>query len=136
MENTNMIIIIATALAVIVAAIAAYHYKKKNLNKLFEQAYDSSKQVPKQKKNSFLLLMFMESVSASMKKTKSSANVNKLNNPKYLEIQLIQMTKIIKSGTKGKDKKTKRALRLLKDYQAWEVKKNSDDVKSKKNKTT
>jgi len=136
MENTNMIIIIATALAVIVAAIAAYHYKKKNLNKLFEQAYDSSKQVPKQKRNSFLLLMFMESVSASMKKTKSSANVNKLNNPKYLEIQLIQMTKIIKSGTKGKDKKTKRALRLLKDYQAWEVKKNSDDVKSKKNKTT
>jgi len=48
---------------------------------------------------------------------------------------LIQMSKILKSDKKGLDKKTKRAFRLLKDYQAWEEKKNSDDAKAKQNKT-
>ncbi len=135
MENTNMIIAIIMTFVAIGAVIAAYYYKKKNLNKLFEQAYEYAKQVPKQKKNSVLLLMFMEAVSASKNKSKSAAGNNKLSNPKYFEIQLIQMSKILKSDKKGWDKKTKRAFRLLKDYQAWEEKKNSDDVKAKQNKT-
>jgi len=67
MENTNMIIAIIMTLAAIGAVIAAYHYKKKNLNKLFEQAYEYAKQVPRQKKNSVLILMFMEAVTASKK---------------------------------------------------------------------
>jgi len=134
MENTSMIIAIIMTLAAIGAVIAAYYYKKKNLNKLFEQAHEYAKQVPKQKKNSVLLLMFMEAVSASKNKSKSAAGNNKLSNPKYFEIQLIQMSKILKSDKKGLDKKTKRAFRLLKDYQAWEEKKNSDDVKAKQNK--
>ncbi|SRR6056297_1336496 len=135
MENTNMIIAIAITIAAIGAAIAAYYYKKKKLKELFEQAYEYAKQVPKQKKNSVLLLMFMEAVSASKNKSKSSAGNNKLSNPKYFEIQLIQMSKILKSDKKSRDKKTKRAFRLLKDYQAWEEAKNSNDVKAKKNKT-
>ncbi len=135
MDNTSMAIIAVLAVAVIAAAVAAHYYKRKSQSKLFEQAYESSKQVPKQKKKSFLLLMFMEAVSASMSKSKSTAGVNKLNNPKYLEVQLLQMSKIIKSGTKGQNKKTKRAIRMLKDYQAWEEEKSSKETKAKQNKT-
>jgi len=120
MDRTSMIIIgIITCLA-IGAFFALRYYKKRNITKLFEQIYMNLKQVPKGKKNSFILLMFMETMSASLKKSKSAANTNKLNNPKYLEIQMIQMTKLLKDSSNVTDKKTKQSLRLLNDYLAWE----------------
>jgi hypothetical protein len=139
MDNMTMILIgVATAL-VIGGAIALYYYRKKSLTKLFDQVYESAKQVPKQKKTRFLLLMFMETMAESKKKpkkkskenSKSTASVNKLNNPKYLELQLLRMSKILKAGPKGQNKKTKQSLRLLKDYLAWEEKKKAIDIKSK-----
>jgi hypothetical protein len=125
----NMIIIGVTTALIIGGAIAFYYYRKRSLTKLFDQVYESSKQVPKQKKTRFLLLMFLETMAASKKKTKSTANVNKLNNPKYLELQLLRMSKILKDGPKGQNKKTKQSLRLLKDYLAWEEKKKAINSK-------
>jgi len=80
--------------------------------------------------------MFMEAVSTSKKKSKSDINANKLNNQKYLELQLMKMSKILKDGSNVQDKKTKRALSLLKNYLTWEEKKKSIDNQSKQNKTT
>jgi hypothetical protein len=104
-----MEIIGGTTVLIIGAVIASYSYKKRNITKLFDQAYESSKQAPKQKKNRFLLLVFMEAISASKKKSKSDASVNKLNNPKYLELQLMKMSKILKDGSKDHDKRTKQS---------------------------
>ncbi|BES63957.1 hypothetical protein SANA_03960 [Gottschalkiaceae bacterium SANA] len=131
MDNMTMAIIGGTTVLVIGAVVALYSYKKRNMTKLFDQAYESSKQVPKQKKNSFLLLMFMEAVSASKKKSKSDINANKLNNQKYLELQLMKMSKILKDGPQGQDKKTKQSLSILKSYLEWEEKKKSNDSKTK-----
>jgi hypothetical protein len=131
MDNMTLAIIGGATVLVIGAAIASYSYKKRNITKLFDQAYETSKQVPKQKKNSFLLLIFTEAISTSKEKSKSDASVNKLNNPKYLELQLMKMSKILKDGSKDQDKKTKQALRLLKNYLEWEEKKNAIDSKSK-----
>lgn len=129
MDNMTLAIIGGATVLVIGAVIASYFYKKRNITKLFEQAYETSKQVPKQKKNSFLLLIFTEAISTSKKKSEASAN--KLNNPKYLELQLMKMSKILKDGSNDQDKKTKQALRLLKNYQEWEEKKSATDSKSK-----
>jgi hypothetical protein len=136
MDSMTIAIIGGTTVLVIGGVVALYSYKKRNMTKLFDQAYESSKQVPKQKKNSFLLLMFMEAVSTSKKKSKSDINANKLNNQKYLELQLMKMSKILKDGSNVQDKKTKRALSLLKNYLTWEEKKKSIDNQSKQNKTT
>lgn len=135
MDMTSMIIIGVIAVLGIGAAVALHFYKKKNITKLFEQVYISSKQIPKQKKNSFLLLMFMETMSASFKKSKTTASMNKLNNPKYLEFQLIQMSKILKDSSNVKDKKTKQSLRLLKDYMAWEQEQKAKNIQLKQNKS-
>ena len=43
----------------------------------------------------------------------------------------MKMSKILKDGSKDQDKKTKQALRLLKNYLEWEEKKNAIDSKSK-----
>ncbi|BEP28530.1 hypothetical protein [Helicovermis profundi] len=123
MDNKSLIIIAVITIVVAVVAIAIYYYKKRNLTKLFEQIYVSARQIPKQKKKSFLLLMFMETMSASLKKSKTTPNMNKLNNPKYLEIQLVKMSKILKDSSdikNVKNKKTKQSLRLLNDYLKWE----------------
>ena len=114
-----MIIVIITAFA-IAAFFAVRYFRKKNVEKLFEQIYDTSKQIPKQKKKNFILLMFTESMSRPIKKSKSAAHMNRLNNPKYIEIQMIQMGKILKDTSKVEDKATKRALKLLTEYLAWE----------------
>lgn len=110
--------------------ITFYHYRKRNLEKLFSQVYETAKQTPKQKKNSFLLLMFKESLSASKHKSNTTSIAGKLNNPKYLEIQLVHMSKLLKDSSKIQDKTIKRSLRLLKDYQAWEKDKIAKDTKS------
>ena len=135
MTNTSMIIIAVLTTVLVVAIIAIYFYKKKNILKLFEQVYETSKQVPKQKKNSFLLLLFYETLSESLKKTKSSTNMAKLNNPKFLEIQLVKMSKILKDSSDVKDKTMKQSLNLLKDYLKWEEAKNSKKELATKNKT-
>ena len=125
MSVTTMII-----LAVIVLAVAGFfvlrHYKNKNLEQLYNQVYETSKQVPKQKKMSFLLLMFRETMLASKKKTRASAGGDKLNNPKYLGIQMMQMTKVLKDRDNVQDKMMKRSLTLLDSYLVWEGKKNAD----------
>lgn len=130
-----MIIIAVITVLLLGAIIAIYFYKKKNILKLFEQVYETSKQVPKQKKNSFLLLLFYETLSESLKKTKSSTNMAKLNNPKFLEIQLVKMSKILKDSSDVKDKTMKQSLNLLKDYLKWEEEKNSKKEVTSKNKT-
>lgn len=135
MTNTSMIIIAVITVLLLGAIIAIYFYKKKNILKLFEQVYETSKQVPKQKKNSFLLLLFYETLSESLKKTKSSTNMAKLNNPKFLEIQLVKMSKILKDSSDVKDKTMKQSLNLLKDYLKWEEEKNSKKEVTSKNKT-
>ncbi|QZY53721.1 hypothetical protein [Crassaminicella profunda] len=110
--------------------ITFYHYKKRNLEKLFNQVYETAKQIPKQKKNSFLLLMFKESLSASKHKSNTTSTSSKLNNPKYLEIQLVHMSRILKDNSKIQDKTIKRSLRLLNNYQTWEKNKIAKDKKA------
>ncbi|MCK8058935.1 MULTISPECIES: hypothetical protein [unclassified Fusibacter] len=143
MDMTSMILIGVVTSLMIGGAVAVHFYKKKNIAKLFEQVYESSKQVPKQKKNSFLLLMFKEAMTPPAKPVKSkdkskgkgkgkskakpatTPNQSKFNNPKYVEIQLMQMAKVLKDNSIAKDKPMKQSLRLLKDYLAWEAEKNS-----------
>ncbi|MBI9013156.1 MAG: hypothetical protein JEZ08_13060 [Clostridiales bacterium] len=135
MDRVSMIIIGVITCLAIGAFFAVRYYKKRNITKLFEQIYVNAKQIPKQKKNSFILLMFMEAMSASLKKSKSNGNMNKLNNPKYLEIQLLQMSKILKDSSNATDKKTKQSLRLLNDYLAWEEELRAKAKELKQNKT-
>jgi hypothetical protein len=117
-------IIIAVITALLLGASFAIHfYKKKNILKLFDQVYETSKQVPKQKKNSFLLLLFNETLSQSLNKKNSPTNINKLSNPKHLDIQLAKMSKILKDSSNVKDKPMKQSLNLLRDYLKWEAKK-------------
>ncbi len=120
MDSTTMIIIGIVTLVLVAAFFAIRFYKKKSITQMFEQISISSKQVPRNKKNSFILLMFTETMSQPLNKNKASANMSKLNNPKYLEFQLLQMSKILKDSSNVTDKKTKQALKLLGEYQAWE----------------
>lgn len=133
--NTNILFTVVIILALVIGAGAVfYYYKKRNLEKFFNQIYEEAKQVPKQKKNSFLLLMFKESVSASKNKSNSSTLASKLKNPKYLNIQLVQMSRILKDTSNVEDKTIKKALNLLKVYQTWEkekIAKNKKAVESK-----
>lgn len=123
--NTTSMITIGFILVLGVGAVLIFnHFRKKNQEQLFNQVFITAKQVPKQKRNSFLLLMFKESLLASKKKSKSKQVSGNLNNPKYLEVQLLQMSKILKDSSNVKDKNIKRALLLLKEYYAWEKKKN------------
>jgi len=110
--------------------VALSYYRKRNITKLFEQVYETSKQIPKKKKNSYLLLMFKETMTASKKKSKAASNASKLNNPKYVEIQLIQMSKILKNTSDIQDKTMKRALQLFNSYQVWEKEKHEKAKKA------
>lgn len=129
--NTTIIMILVAIVLVVGGLLGLGYYRKKQLDQFFAQVYENVKQVPKQKKNSFLLLMFKESVTASKKKKKSknknATGMEQLNNPKYVEIQLIQMTNILKDPSKVEDKTIKSALQLLNDYQKWEKEKASKD---------
>ncbi|MDR5658379.1 hypothetical protein RH915_02640 [Serpentinicella sp. ANB-PHB4] len=111
----GIILIVGVALLV-----AYYHYRKKNLDQFFSQVYLQAKQVPKQKKNSFLLLLFKESILASKNKKNASSLATKFQNPKFLETQLIQMSRVLKDSSNVKDKTMKKALNLLKSYHQWE----------------
>ncbi len=132
MDLTTTLIVGTVITAVVVGAVYALNqYKKRNIDKLFNQLYDMSKDVPKQKKRSFLLLMFKETLTPK-KKNKPTIN-DRLNNQKYIEVQLIQMTNILKDTSAVKDKTLKNALGLLKDYSIWE---NAKIAKSKEKKAS
>lgn len=111
----------------IVAGVAFYRYKKRNFENFFTQAREMAKQVPKQNKNSFLLLIFKESLSSSKNKKAKNSLSSKLSNPKYLNIQLVQMSNILKNRAKVTDKTNKKALKLLSTYQTWETAKFTKD---------
>lgn len=125
MENLGLIII-GVLLVVAVGVVLYLNYnRKRSLDQLFEQVAEALKSIPKQKKNNFLLFMFKDSMSASKKKSKTPSALEKNMSPKQLEIQMIQMSTILKDRSKATDKKTKNALKLLDDYLAWEKKKNA-----------
>jgi len=93
-------------------------FNKKRMDALFMQISMTVHQVPKQKKKSFILLMLMETLSAS--KNKSKTMPSKLNNQKYINMQMLQMSKLLKEGPNPKDKMARNALKLLNDYYKWE----------------
>lgn len=119
--DTTTWIVIASVLALSVGG-AVFYYRRKNkeVQQLFQQIAESVKQVPQQKKQSFTLLMFKESIRAA--KNKESNMMRRINDPKQLEIQLIQMGSILKDRTKVTDKQMKRTLQMFDSYVAWERK--------------
>lgn len=121
MDTKTMIIYVLIALAGS-GAIAWYYYRKKSAIKLYEEVFEQAKQVPKQKRMNFLLMMFRDSVAAQKKKTQSMA---RYSNPKYVEAQLLLMNKALKDRKSVKDKNLKKALIILDNYLSWEKKKFS-----------
>jgi hypothetical protein len=109
------------------ATYALFHFRKKNRVQLFNQVYESARQVPKQKRHSFLLLMFKETVLSSKFRAKKRglSNIDRLNNPKYLNIQMMQMGKVLKNKDNVQDKDLKKALVLFNDYLTWEKEKHA-----------
>jgi len=122
MDTTTMVIIGFVILGM-VAYFILDSYKKKNMEKLFNHIFETSKQVPIKKRTAYQLFMFKETIAASVKKGKDAASAERLNNPKYVEIQLINMTKILKDTSTVKDKRIKQALKMLEDFKKWEEKK-------------
>lgn len=118
MHTTTWITILVILILVILGLIFYLHIRKKRMNQMFEQVFDSSKQVPKQKKHSFLLFMFKESILSA--KNKKANPQSRMNNQKYVESQLIQMGSILKDPSKVTDKKMKQALQLYNTYLKWE----------------
>ncbi|MEA1975058.1 MAG: hypothetical protein U9N10_05815 [Bacillota bacterium] len=122
MSTTTMVIV-----GIIILGIIGYFiwdsYKKKNMEKLFNHVFETSKEVPIKKRKAFQLFMFKETLAASLKKGKNATSTERLNNEKYVYLQLINMTKILKDTSNIKDKTIKRALKMLEDYKKWEEKK-------------
>lgn len=120
----NLAIWITVFVILIIVIIATIFYlrsRKKKMYQTFEQIFESAKQVPKQKKNSFILFMFKESIISS--KNKKVNSKIKINNPKFLESQLIQMGSILKDPSTVTDKNMKQALKIYDAYIQWEKKK-------------
>jgi len=136
MDFTNIYIVGAILSVSVVAGVIFYRNRKNNLEKFFEQLSMETRQVPKQKKSSFLLLMFRESLLAAKNKSGKTSFNSKLQNPKYLDIQLAQMSYILKDPSKSKDKVIKKSLTLLNHYYVWEKAKISKDKKEVKNKAS
>lgn len=127
MTTPVLIAILLVVLILVIAGLFFYmNYRKKQMHKMFEQIADSAKQVPKQKRYSFILFMFKESVFSSKKK--KATLENRMNNPKFVETQILQMDAILKNPSKVTDKKMKQALRFFDAYVQWE-KKNFANVK-------
>jgi len=118
MDLTKWIILGVGIVALVVAAVLFYRKRQKAVVEGFVQITEMLKQVPKQKKQSFILFMFRESARAG--KNKSASLQSKMNDPKYVEVQLLQMNMLLKDRTKAKDKKTKQALQMYDAYLAWE----------------
>ena len=123
MDSTFWIVAGITLGAVIAGGIFYYRKKTKEMHQMFEYIQETVKQVPKQKKQSFTLFMFKESVKAA--KSKTPVNQGRFNDPKILEAQLVQMSTILKDRSKVTDKKMKQALQMFDSYNNWEKKKIS-----------
>ena len=118
----NIFMVVGIIAVVLIAGyVGLIFFNKSRMGKLFEQIYQSAKQVPKQKKNSFVLLMLVETISSSRKGSKTTSS--KLNNQKYIEFQMIQMSRILNKSVSPPDKRTKQALKMLSNYQNWEASK-------------
>lgn len=120
-------IMVGVVLLAIAGLVIYYRKRQETMFQSFEQMATMLKQVPAQKQQSFLLFMFRESARAG-----KNANTNiqgKLNDPKYLEVNLLQMSVILKDRSKVKDKKLKQALRMYDTYLMWE--KNKKDKANK-----
>jgi len=126
MDNIGLIIIFVLLAVGVGALFYLYRYRTRNLNKMFEQVFEAMKPIPKQKKNTFLLLMFKDSVKTSKNKSKTKvpSTLEKSISPKQLDIQLIQMGTILKDRSKVTDKNMKKALSLFDSYLTWEKNKN------------
>ena len=88
---------------------------------MFAQVQEQVRQVPNQKRQSFTLLMFRESVLAA--KSKTPVSQSRFTDPKILDAQLVQMSSILKDRSKVTDKQMKQALQMYDSYVAW-LKKN------------
>lgn len=119
MDLTNWIILGVGVVALGVGAVLYYRKKQKEMITGFENITEMLKQVPKQKKQSFILFMFREGVRAG-KKANTASVQNKMNDPRYVEVQLLQMNLILKDRTKVTDKKVKQALQMYDSYFTWE----------------
>ena len=122
--STTTIIIIGFIILGIIGYFILDSYKKKNMEKLFNHVFETSKQVPIKKRTAYQLFMFKETIAASVKKGKDAASAERLNNPKYVEVQLMNMTKILKDTSKVEDKRIKQALKMLEDFKKWEKNRN------------
>ncbi|MBN7772623.1 hypothetical protein [Clostridium aminobutyricum] len=118
MHIPTWVIILGIFILANIGLIVYSRIRTKQLYKMFEQVFESSKQVPKQKKHSFLLFMFKESVVAS--KNKKVDPQSRMNNLKFVESQLLQMGSILKDPSKVTDKKMKQALKMYDAYIKWE----------------
>ncbi|MEA4988476.1 MAG: hypothetical protein VB095_10490 [Anaerovorax sp.] len=118
MNTTKWIIFLVILILAIIGFIFYLHIRRKRMYQMFEQVFESSKQVPKQKKHSFLLFMFKESI-ISVKNKKANPQ-SRMSNPKFVESQLIQMESILKDPSKVTDKNMKQALQLYDAYFKWE----------------
>lgn len=116
------IVILVLVLSV---GVAVFYYRRRNkeVQLMFEHIRESAKQVPQQKKSSFILLMFKESIRAAKKKETNI--LSRINDPKQLEVHLIQMGSILKDRSKVTDKQMKKTLAMFDSYMAWEKKKVS-----------
>lgn len=118
MHTTTWIIFLVILILTIIGLIFYLFTRRKRMYQMFEQVFESSKQVPKQKRHSFLLFMFKESIFSA--KNKKVNTESRMNNPKYVETQLVQMGSILKDTSKVTDKKMKQALQLYDAYLKWE----------------
>ncbi len=117
METNTIIIIVVAVLAIVIAGIVYIRYNKKQMDEMFQQTRELIYQAPKSKKNSFLLLVFTESIK---NKKDPDAFQKKLSNQKYVNAQLVKMTQALKNRGDVTDKKLKRALGLYDNYYKWE----------------
>lgn len=118
MHITTWIIFLVILIVAIIGLIFYLRFRRKKLYQMFEQVFESSKQVPKQKKHNFILFMFKESILSA--KDKAGNPQSRMSNPKYIELQLVQMGSILKDPSKVTDKKMKQALQLYDSYLKWE----------------
>lgn len=121
---------ITTGISIVIGVVAiggaAYYYirRKKDLEQQFAQISETAKQIPNQKRHSFMLYMFSESAKSIKSKGKYQPG-SRASDPKYLEVQLIKMSSILKDRTKVKDKQMKQALQMYDGYLVWEKKKKA-----------
>lgn len=118
MDLTKWIILGVAVVALITAGVFYLRKRQKSVVAGFEQIAEMVKQVPKQKKQGFILFMFRESAKAG--KSGNTKLQSKLNDPKFMDVQLLQMNMLLKDRTKAKDKKTKQALQMYDAYMNWE----------------